>query len=123
AGPVALRLLARRDDAAPPLVVVGVPAGVDAAHVAAVEAELQRHLPRFAGRAVLLVLRAGDRDVPVRRLDPMVAMMRRTVPMAAAATLVFRGPDEEGRPHFEALHSRVPALPAGATFADPRVRP
>ncbi|MFN9331557.1 MAG: hypothetical protein ACK6D1_03060 [Planctomycetota bacterium] len=123
AGPVALRLLARRDDAAPPLVVVGVPAGVDAAHVAAVEAELQRHLPRFAGRAVLLVLRAGDRDVPVRRLDPLVAMMRRTVPMAAAATLVFRGPDGEGRPHFEALHSRVPALPAGATFADPRVRP
>lgn len=122
AGPSLLHLLARRDDAAPPMVVVGVPAGADAAHVAAVEADLQRNLPRFAGRAVLLVLRAGGQDVPVRRLDPMVEMLRRTVPAAAAATLVFRGPDGQGRPHFQALHSRVPALPAGATFADPRAR-
>ena len=122
AGPSMLQVLARRDDAAPPMVVVGVPAGVDAAHVAAVEADLQRNLTRLHGRAVLLVLRAGGQDVPVRRFDPMVEMLRRTVPASAAATLVFRGPDDKGRPHFQALHSRVPALPAGATFADPRAR-
>lgn len=121
-GPSMLQVLARRDDAAPPMVVVGVPAGADAAHVAAVEADLQRNLPRFHGRAVLLVLRAGGHDVPVRRVDPMVEMLRRTVPATAAATLVFRGPDDKGRPHFQALHSRVAALPAGVTFADPRAR-
>lgn len=117
-----LRLLGRRDDVAPPMVVVGVPAGADPAHLAAVEAELQQHLPRFQGRTVLLVLRADGRDVPVRRVDPMVELLRRTVPATAAATLVFRGPDAGGRPHFEAVHSRLPALPTGATFADPRAR-
>ncbi|MBM3973546.1 MAG: hypothetical protein FJ301_05540 [Planctomycetes bacterium] len=122
AGPSMLQLLARRDDGALPMVVVGVPAGTDAAHVAAVEADVQRHLPRFHGRAVLLVLRAGGQDVPVRRIDPMVEMLRRTVPTTAAATLVFRGSDNQGRPHFQALHSRVDTLAAGVTFADPRAR-
>jgi len=122
AGPAQLCLLGRRDDVAPPMVVVGVPAGAEPAHLAAVEAELQQHLPRFQGRAVLLVLRADGRDVPVRRVDPLVDLLRRTVPATAAATLFFRGPDAEGRPHFEAVHSRLASLPAGTTFVDPRAR-
>jgi hypothetical protein len=120
--PPTLQLLGRRDDVAPPLVVVGVPAGADPAHLAAVEVELRQHLPRFQGRAVLLVLRADGRDVPVRTVDPLVDLLRRTVPTTAAATLVFRGPDAAGRAHFETVHSRLPALPTGATFADPRSR-
>jgi hypothetical protein len=71
---------------------------------------------------VLLVLRADGRDVPVRTVDPLVDLLRRTVPTTAAATLVFRGPDAAGRAHFETVHSRLPALPTGATFADPRSR-
>jgi hypothetical protein len=121
-GPAQLCLLGRRDDVAPPMVVVGVPAGAEPAHLAAVEAELQQHLPRFHGRAVLLVLRADGRDVPVRRVDPLVDLLRRTVPATAAATLFFRGPDAEGRPHFEAVHSRLASVPAGTTFVDPRAR-
>ncbi|MCA3010308.1 MAG: hypothetical protein INH34_18190 [Phycisphaerales bacterium] len=121
-GPTQLCLLGRRDDVAPPMVVVGVPAGAEPAHLAAVEAELQQHLPRFHGRAVLLVLRADGRDVPVRRVDPLVDLLRRTVPATAAATLFFRGPDAEGRPHFEAVHSRLASVPAGTTFVDPRAR-
>jgi hypothetical protein len=118
-GPSLLRVLARRDDAAPAMVVVGVPVGADPAQV---EAEVQQHGARFRGRAVLLVLRDGERDVPVRRVDALVQTLARAVPATAAATLVFRGPDDKGRPHFQAVHSRLAALPSGATFADPRAR-
>lgn len=121
AGP-RVSLLARRDDAVPPIVVLGVAAGGDADHLAAVQAELQDHLPRFRGRSVLLVLRAGDQDVPVRKADALVDLLRQLVPSTAAATLVFRGPDAQGRPHFQVLHSTLRALPVGATFGDPRTR-
>lgn len=116
-----LTLLARRDDAVPPVVLLGVEHGNDEAHLAAVEAQLQEHLPRLRGRSVLLVLRAGDQDVPVRKPEPLVELLRRVVPATAAATLVFRGPDAQGRPHFQVLHSTLRALPVGATFGDPRL--
>ena len=115
-------LLGRRDEAVPPMVVLGIAAGADAAHVAAVEAALQAHAPRFRGRSVLLVLRNGGLDVPVRKTDAMVAMLGRVVSATAAATLVFRGPDAQGRPHFQVLHSTLRALPVGAAFGDPRAR-
>jgi hypothetical protein len=115
-----LTLLGRRDESVPPLVVLGVAAGNDPAHLAAVEAELQAHLPRFRGRSVLLVPRAGQLDVPVRKPDALVALLSRVVPTTAAATLVFRGPDAQGRPHFQVLQSTLRALPVGATFGDPR---
>lgn len=113
-------MLGRQDEGIPPLVIVGVAAGDDDAHLAAVEAELQAHLPRFRGRAVLLVPQAGGVDAPVRRSTPLAVMMARVVPSSAAATLVFRGPDAQGRPHFQVLHSTLRALPTGATFGDPR---
>ncbi len=115
-------VLARRDDAVPPLVVLGIRAGSDPIHVATVQAELAQHLPRLRGRAVLLVLRLNDQDVAVRKADPLVDALRQSVPAAAAATLVFRGPDAQGRPHFQVLHSTLRALPVGSTFADPRAR-
>ncbi|MBL8748742.1 MAG: hypothetical protein JNK78_06250 [Planctomycetes bacterium] len=115
-----ISLLARKDDAMPPMVLLGVADGADAAHVAAVEHELTGQLPRLRGRCVLFVLRAGDQDVPVRRDGPLVAVLRRLASKAAAATLVFRGPDAKDRPHFQVLHSTVRAYPPGAAFADPR---
>lgn len=122
AGGGRLVLLARRDEAVPPMIVLGIAAGTDTAHLAAVQAELQEHLPRFRGRSVLLVLRDGERDVPVRKPDALVDVLRQLVPTTAAATLVFRGPDAQGRPHFQVLHSTLRALPVGATFGDPRAR-
>ncbi|MBL8735050.1 MAG: hypothetical protein JNL12_01355 [Planctomycetes bacterium] len=116
-----LTVLGRRDEAVPPMVLLGVAVGTDPAHVAAVEAELQAHLPRFRGRSVLLVPQQGGRDVPVRKPDALVDMLRRVVPTGAAATLVFRGPDAQGRAHFQVLHSSLRALPIGGVFADPRV--
>jgi len=113
-------MLARRDESIPPLVIIGVAAGDDDAHVAAVEAELQAHLPRFRGRAVLVVPQAGGSDAPVRKSTPLAVMLARVVPSGAAATLVFRGPDAQGRPHFQVMHSTLRALPTGATFGDPR---
>jgi len=117
-----LRVLGRRDEAVPPIVLLGVTAGDDDAHLASLESELQSHLPRFRGRAVLVVPQDGDADVPVRRTTAFVQMVARVVPNAAAATLVFRGPDAQGRPHFQVLHSTLRALPVGAAFGDPRAR-
>lgn len=122
AGSAVIELLGRRDDAVPPLVLLGVPAGEDAAQVAMVQQQLEAHLPRLRGRAVLLVPRANGQDVPVRRPDALVAMLGAVVPTTAAATLVFRGPDAQGRPHFQVLHSTLRALPKGSVFGDPRAR-
>ena len=117
-----LTLLGRRDDSVPPMIVLGVSAGTDAAQLAAVEAELQANLPRFRGRSVLIVPRQNGQDVPVRKPDAFVELVRRVVPNGAAATLLFRGPDAQGRPHFQVLHSSLRALPVGSVFADPRAR-
>lgn len=117
-----IALLGRRDEAVPPMILLGVEAGTSEAHLTTLETQLSEHLPRFRGRAVLLVLRQGGQDVPVRKNDAQVDLLRRLVPGAAAATLVFRGPDAQGRPHFQVLHSTLRALPAGSVFADPRAR-
>ena len=115
-----ITLLARKDDSVPPMVVLGVEVGADAAHMARVEAEVQRHLAALRGRCVLLVLREGDLELPVRREDAFVKALCSSVATAAAATLLFRGPDAQQRPHFPVAHSRIRAFPFGATFADPR---
>ncbi|MBZ0151694.1 MAG: hypothetical protein K8J09_09200, partial [Planctomycetes bacterium] len=117
-----IALLGRRDEAVPPMILLGVEAGTNEAHLTTLETQLSEHLPRFRGRAVLLVLRQGGQDVPVRKNDAQVDLLRRLVPGTAAATLVFRGPDAQGRPHFQVLHSTLRALPAGSVFADPRAR-
>jgi hypothetical protein len=114
-------LLDRFDGAVPPIVVIGVAAGEDAAHLAAVEAELQSHLPRFGGRAVLLVPHHNGVDAPVRRQTPLASVLGRVVSVGAAATLIFRGPDPQGRPHFQVVHSSIQGLPVGVNFGDPRV--
>lgn len=104
------------------MVVVGVEAGAEPNHIAAVQAQLLDHLPRLQRRSVLLVLQRGGVDVPVRKPDALVEALLRTVPTAAAATLVFRGPDAQGRPHFQVVQSTLRALPVGGTFGDPRAR-
>lgn len=114
-------LLGRLDESVPPIVMIGIAAGEDAAHIAAVEAELQSHLPRFGGRAVLLIPHQDGADAPVRRQTSLAVMLGRVVPEGAPATLVFRGPDAQGRSHFQVLHSSLQGLPAGANFGDPRV--
>ncbi|MBX3462802.1 MAG: hypothetical protein KF830_06500 [Planctomycetes bacterium] len=121
AGPC-LTLLGQRDAATPPLVMLGVEAGTDAPHLDRVAAELAAWTPRLAGRTVLVVLRRGDRDVPVRREDALVALLRRQLASCAAATLVFRGPDAQQRPHFQVAHSTVDGLAVGLAVADPRLR-
>ena len=104
------------------MVVLGVAAGDDEAHLSALVGELEQHIARFTGRAVLLVPRRDGADVPVRRATPLVELLAQAFPQAAAATLVFRGPDDQGRDHFEVLHSNVAELPVGVAFADPRAK-
>ncbi len=115
-----LTVLRRSDEAVPPTLLLGVEAGNDAAHVAAVQQQLQEHLARFRGRCVMLILRSNGQDVPVRRPEALATMLGQVVATTAAATLVFRGPDAQGRPHFQVLHSTLRAMPRGATFGDPR---
>lgn len=115
-----ITVLGRRDEAVPPLAILGIAAGDSAEHAAAVEAALQPMLPAFRGRAILLVLRSGDADVPVRSDSAFVQMLRRVVASGSSATLVFRGPDAQGRPHFQVVHSTLRAMPVGGAFGDPR---
>jgi hypothetical protein len=122
AGAALVTVLGRRDEAVPPIVLLGVADGEGDAHGAAVQQALQPHLDKFRGRCVMVVLRAGDQDVPVRREVALLAVLRQTLPQTAAATLVFRGPDAQGRPHFQVLHSTLRALPVGGAFADPRAK-
>jgi hypothetical protein len=119
AGPC-LTILGQRPAASPPVLLLGVVAGTDAAHLQRVEAELQAMAPQLAGQAVLLVLRRGTGDVPVRREDALVSLLRRHCAAVAAATLVFRGADAGGRPFFQVTHSTVAGLAVGAAIADPR---
>jgi len=106
--------------AAPPS-AAGVPsAPSSASHSNEVAAELQGSLDKLQGRAVLLVLQRDGQDVPVRRVTSLFNVLAQIVPQAAAATLVFRGPDEQGRDHFQVLHSADGGLPVGAAYADPR---
>lgn len=115
-----LTLIQRIDDQTPPVAVVGVADGEGEDHLAAVNGALERSSPHFVGRAVLLVPQRAGVDAPVRRPTPLAQLLSRAVPQAAAATLLFRGPDAQGRAHFEVVDSSVPHLPTGATFADPR---
>lgn len=115
-----VRILARRDEAVPPLLLLGIDANDDAAHIAAVRAALEPHLARLRGRAVLLVAQRGGVDLPVRKSDGFTQQIGALVAGSAAATLWFRGPDAQGRPHFQVVQSTLRALPVGGTFGDPR---
>lgn len=118
----AIRVLAHNDEAVPPTVLLGIDAGTEAGHLAAIAGQLAAHLPRLQRRAVMVVLQQNGQDLAVRKPDAMVDLLRRTLPNGAAATLIFRGPDAQGRPHFQVLHSSLRAMPVGATFLDPRPR-
>ncbi|MCR9246237.1 MAG: hypothetical protein NXI31_14495 [bacterium] len=120
AGEAGVRVLGRNDDGIPPTVLLGIDNGTDAAHLAAIEQQLVASLPKFARRGVMVVLQQGGVDVPVRKTDAMVDLLGRVLPQTAAATMLFRGPDAQGRPHFQVIHSSLRALPVGANFRDPR---
>ncbi len=115
-----LSLLGRSDAASPPMVLLAVADGDGEEHLQAVLAELNEHLAKFTGRAVLLVVQDRGDDRPVRAVTPLARLLAQAVPQTASATLLFRGPDDQGRPHFEVLHSSVAALPVGGAFGDPR---
>jgi hypothetical protein len=112
-------VLGRLDRGTPPMVMLGIAAGLGQRHVAAVRGRLEELPEPVAGKRVLLVLRNGERDVPARGnavLDAALAVVSRT----AAATLVFRGADAHGRPYFEVVQSTLEGLPVGMRVKDPR---
>lgn len=116
-------VLGRKDDAVPPLLMLGIDVGGDEVdHDDRVLDRLRAQASAIAGRRVLLVARDGSQDLAVRDDSPLFLAVRAAVDNAASATLLFRGADAHGRPYFTVAHSNEPALPRGAAFADPRAR-
>lgn len=113
-------VLGRKDDATPPLVMLGVDRGEGRDHVAKVMAKLEEHAADVEGRRVLITLRTDDRDVAARDDDELVAACRAFVDAKAAATLLFRGRDRARRSYFEVVHSTVDGLAVGTKVRDPR---
>ena len=113
-------VLARHDRGVPPTAVLALAAGEGDEHAADVAASLAAMQAAFAGRAILLVLRKDGKDVPVRGNSTLVRAASGAVAATAAATMVFRGPDEQGRPHFTVVQSRLRGLRVGAAIGDPR---
>jgi hypothetical protein len=115
-------VVGRKEDAAPPLVMLGIESGAEATHAEKVLAKLQDLAPLIDGRRVLLLMHSAGRDAAIRDDDPLVAAVRTFVDQRATATLAFRGNDPHRRPFFEVVHSQIAGLAAGARFADPRPR-
>ena len=83
---------------------------------AELEAQCLRWKPRYAALADV----AAANDLRQRLREH--GLETEVLSGAAAAALVFRGPDAQGRPHFQVLNSSLRAMPVGATFVDPRRR-
>jgi hypothetical protein len=113
-------VLGSNESLSPPLVVVGIDYGNTEEHEAEVARRLAEMQSRLEGGRVLVVLRHGGRDVPLRRNLPPMDAARRLIEPIAAATMVFRGGDAAGRPFFQVTASKLDGLAVGAHIADPR---
>lgn len=116
-------VLGRKDDANPPLVMLGIGLQGGSDQQERVLVDLQGRADLLVGRRVLLVGRRDGADVPFPAQDAVADAVRAFVDGAAAATLVFAGNDGRGRPYFKVAHSSVEGLAQGACFGDPRQRP
>ncbi|MGA1523198.1 MAG: hypothetical protein ACO4CT_06605 [Planctomycetota bacterium] len=115
-------VLGRRDAEEAPLILLGIdvcPEDEDTdAHLARVLEKLG--LVDVDGRRVLLIGRDEGRDLAVDPADALFGAVCTAAQERAAATLVFRGADRHGRPHFEVQGSKLEALPVGTRVGDPR---
>lgn len=106
-------VLGRKDGAKPPLLMLGLDAGADAAKITG---KLDGMAGQADGRSVLLVLQKNGRDVAAADGDPVLVAVRARLDAKAAAVMVFRGP---GR-GFEVVASTTEAIAVGSKFGDPR---
>lgn len=114
-------VIGKKDDATPPLVMIGIDRGEGEAHTANVMAKLEQLAPDFDGRRVLLTLRDGDRELPITDTDALAATLRAWLEPKVPAILLHRGRDRASRtPFFEVVHSTLEALPVGTKVRDPR---
>lgn len=120
--PEFVTVLGKKDDAVPPLVMLGIGLG-GGDQQERVLAALQERAEMLVGRRVLLVGRRDGVDVPFPTKDAVADAVRAFVDGAAAATLVFGGNDARGRSHFVVAHSAIEGLQKGSVFGDPRPRP
>lgn len=116
-------VLGRLDDAAPPMLLLGIDWTQSDAGRAAVEAALTTMISDLSGRRILIVFRAGGRDRAAPDHRPLVQIVQRIVAPAAAALLFYRTPAAPAAPHFEVVHSTLEQLPLGSVVGDPRRRP
>jgi hypothetical protein len=112
--------LGRKDDAVPPLLMLGIDLVEGEAERARVLDKLAGFAELAAGRRVLLVGRDQGHDEVFDAGAPLGAAVREALVGTAAAVLAFRGADAHGRPHFEVLDSNLESLPIGQRIRDPR---
>ena len=118
--PEYVTVLGRKDDADPPILMLGLAVGHDSDDTTKVLEWCEDHAELFDGRRVLLVLRDDARDRPIRDDDAMVTAVRGLIDPRATATLLFRGVDARRIPFFEVVHSGTNGLAVGVRVADPR---
>jgi hypothetical protein len=115
-------VLGRKDDAVPPLLMLGIGLDDAAGHEERLLQALEGRSELLVGRRVLLVGRREGVDVPFVGDGKLVLSVRDRIAAAAAATLVFAGKDRSGRSYFTVAQSTIAGLAVGASFADPRPR-
>ncbi len=120
--PEFVTVLGRKDDAVPPLLMLGIGLDDAAGHEERLLQALEGRSELLVGRRVLLVGRREGVDVPFVGDGKLVLSVRDRIAAAAAATLVFAGKDRSGRSYFTVAQSTIAGLAVGASFADPRPR-
>ncbi len=115
-----VRVLGKKDDAVPPLALLGIAFDEADDQPQQVAQALAAMSGLLAGRRVLLVGLHGRAEVPFLGASPVVKAAREVVDAHAAATLCFRGKDANGVGCFGVARSSVEGLAFGQNFRDPR---
>ena len=119
----AVSVLARKSDAEPPMVMLGIGWRTDAASIAAIERELEGLRDEVTDHRTLVVFHHDRRQFGGPERHPLVIAVRRALEPRVAALLVFReARGLGGVAHFQVVASRLEGITVGSRMKDPRTR-
>lgn len=113
-------LLGRRDEAEPPLSLLGVDYTAAPDDIAAIEEKLSGMGEVVDGRRVLVVFRAEGADVAAHDAHPLARAVRTSLEPRVRSLLFYRDAGRPEGPHFEVVYSTVDGLAVGTRVRDPR---
>ncbi len=120
-----VEVLGRKDDASPPMILLGVdqghglPGGT-ALHQEHVLQDLAARQGDLMGRRILLVERDQGQDRAFDATGGLGSVVVKLLQPWAGAVLVGRSGTRRTPPHFEVLITSIAGLPTGARVKDPR---